>query len=136
MSCSRVDSLPFTTMRFLLSEICHSAVGTKLSLQPETSLSTGLPTKRMVPNLTLWGKSFWVRDRQSAFIDIWVFNPYAPYYRNFSLAQFCQKNELEKTRAYQERVQEIEHGSFSPLVFSVAGGIGDIATIVYKRLAS
>ena len=33
-------------------------------------------------------------------------------------------------------MQEIEHGSFSPLVFSAAGGMGTIATVVYKRLAS
>ena len=37
---------------------------------------------------------------------------------------------------YEERVREIEHGSFSPLVFSTAGGMGPIATTVYKRIAS
>ena len=47
-----------------------------------------------------------------------------------------RKNELEKKRAYEERVREVEHGSFSPLVFSAAGGMGSIASIVYKRLAS
>ena len=36
---------------------------------------------------------------------------------------------------YEERVREIEHGSFSPLVFSTAGGMGPIATTVYKRIA-
>ena len=39
-------------------------------------------------------------------------------------------------REYEERVREIEHGSFSPLVFSTAGGMGPIATTVYKRIAS
>ena len=32
-----------------------------------------------------------------------------------------QKHELDKKREYEERVREIEHGSFSPLVFSTAG---------------
>ena len=45
-------------------------------------------------------------------------------------------NELEKRRAYDERVREIEHGSFSPLVFSTAGGISTSTIVVYKRLAS
>ena len=44
--------------------------------------------------------------------------------------------ELEKKRCYEERIREIEHGSFTPLVLSAAGGIGPAATIVYKRLAS
>ena len=44
-----------------------------------------------------------------------------------------RKHELDK---YEERVREIEHGSFSPLVFSTAGGMGPIATTVYKRIAS
>ena len=46
------------------------------------------------------------------------------------------KHELDKKREYEERVREIEHGSFSPLVFSTAGGMGPIATTVYKRIAS
>ena len=45
------------------------------------------------------------------------------------------RNELEKKRAYDQRVREIEHGLFSPLVFSTAGGMGTIATVVYKQLA-
>jgi len=39
-------------------------------------------------------------------------------------------------RAYDERIRNIEHDTFTPLVFSVAGGMGPIATTFYKRLAS
>ena len=56
--------------------------------------------------------------------------------RNTSLAQCYRRNELEKKRAYDERVREIEHASFSPLVFSTSGGMGTTAAVVYKRLAS
>ena len=31
---------------------------------------------------------------------------------------------------------EVEHGSFSPLVFSLTGGMAKETTIFYKRLAS
>ena len=72
----------------------------------------------------------------SAFFDVRVFNPYAPTYRNSSMSQCYRRNEQEKKRAYDERVREIEHGSFSPLVFSTAGGMVNTATVVYKRLAS
>ena len=43
---------------------------------------------------------------------------------------------MEKRRAYDERVREIKHGSFSPLVFSTSGGMDTTATIIYKRIAS
>ena len=37
---------------------------------------------------------------------------------------------------YEERIREIEHGSFTHLVFSCSGGMGPLATIVYRHLAS
>ena len=50
--------------------------------------------------------------------------------------QCYKSNEQEKKRAYEERVRDIEHGSFAPLVLSISGGLGPIATTVYKRMAS
>ena len=41
-----------------------------------------------------------------------------------------------KKRSYEERIREIEHGSFTPLVFSATGGMAPAATLMYKRLAS
>ena len=38
--------------------------------------------------------------------------------------------------AYEECIQEIEHGSFTPLNFSCSRGMGPLVTIVYKLLAS
>ena len=86
--------------------------------------------------LDVVAESFWGRDRQSAFFDIRVFNPLAPSYLSTSLAQCYRRNEMEKRRAYDERVREIEHGSFAPLVFSTSGGMGNTATVVYKRIAT
>ena len=56
--------------------------------------------------------------------------------RNKSPMQCYKSNDQEKKRAYEKRVREIEHGSFAPLVFSISGGMGPIATTVYKRMAS
>ena len=36
---------------------------------------------------------------------------------------------------YDQRIREVEHGSFTPLVFSACGGMGPSTTIAYKRLA-
>ena len=86
--------------------------------------------------LDIVAENFWGRDWQRAFFDVRVFNPFAPSYRNTTLSQCYRRNELEKRRAYDERIREMEHGSFSPLVFSTAGGMGSTANVVYKRLTS
>ena len=41
-----------------------------------------------------------------------------------------------KSLPYEQCVREIEHGSFILLVLSTTGGLGNAATICYKRLAS
>ena len=45
------------------------------------------------------------------------------------------QHEGAKHQAYEEPVCEIEHASFSPLVFSTSGGMGASTTVAYKRLA-
>ena len=53
--------------------------------------------------------------------------PLAPTYR---------KHEKWKIWAYEQRVWEIEHWSFTPLIMSSTGGIGSATNVCYKRLAS
>ena len=81
-------------------------------------------------------QGFWGNDGQCAFFDVRVFNPFAHTYRNLPLTTCYRRNEQEKRRAYDQRVREIEHGCFSPLVFSASGGMGPTAKVVYKKLAS
>ena len=80
-------------------------------------------------------KGFWT-DNQDAFFDVRVFNPLAPSNRSRSLANLYRSQEKEKHRAYEQRVREIEMGSFTPLVMSATGGLAPTAAIFYKRLAS
>ena len=42
---------------------------------------------------------------------------------------------LATRNQYGNRVREIEHGVFTPLVFTSTGGMGREATTFYKRLA-
>ena len=42
---------------------------------------------------------------------------------------------MEKRRHYEERILEVEHASFTPLVLSATGGMARSATVFYKRLA-
>ena len=121
----------------LLSEVCHG-VGTEPNLQPvnEERFKHKIANREDGARLDIVAVDFWGKDRLCAFFDIRVFNPFAQSYRNTYLSQCYRQNELEKKRIYDERVREIEHGSFSPLVFSTSGGMGTTATVVFKRIAS
>ena len=70
------------------------------------------------------------------FFDVRVFNPLAPSNCRSSLTATYRQHEATKRRAYEQRVREIEHGSFTPVVFSATGGMVLAATTTYKRLAS
>ena len=67
--------------------------------------------------------------------DVRVFNPLASSNRNTTIPALFKANECAKRRSYEQRVLEVEHGSFTPLVFAATGGMGPAATTFYKRLA-
>ena len=46
-----------------------------------------------------------------------------------------RRHEQAKKREYGQRVRDVEHGVFTPLVLSTTGGMGKEATTFYKRLA-
>ena len=64
-----------------------------------------------------------------------MFNPYAKSYRDSPLATWYRKCELQKKRSYEECIHEVEHGSFTSLIFSTQGNISKETTTMYKRLA-
>ena len=61
---------------------------------------------------------FWGGRRERAFFDVRIFNPHAPS-NGQPLAACYRKHENSKKRAYEQRVREIEHGSFTPIVLSL-----------------
>ena len=60
----------------------------------------------------------------------------APSNCRSSLTATYRRHENIKKRSYEQRIREVEHGSFTPLVFSASGGMAPAATITFKRLAS
>ena len=79
---------------------------------------------------------FWGGRSERAFVDVRVFNPFAPSNAASSLSACYKKHENSKKRAYGQRIREIEHASFTPVVVSATGGLAHEATCFYKRLAS
>jgi hypothetical protein len=59
-----------------------------------------------------------VEDNNKTFFDVRVFNPLAPSNQNMTPAAAYRKHEREK---YEQRIREVEHSSFTPLVLSAAG---------------
>ena len=79
----------------------------------------------------LWGSA-----KEWTFLDIRVFNPYAPANRRTSLSSTYRRHENEKKRAYCQCINEVELSSFTPLVFSLTGGMARETSVFYKRLVS
>ena len=79
-------------------------------------------------------RGFWIRG-QKAFFDIRVFNPYAKSHVSRPLHAVHESQEKEKKRTYNQRIIEVEHGSFTPLVFSCTGGMARECSLFYDRLA-
>ena len=75
----------------------------------------------------------WTSER--AFVDVKVFNPYAPSNSNLSTTSCYKKHENIKKHAYEQRLREVEHSSFMPLIFSATDGMAPEAA-VFTRLAS
>ena len=86
--------------------------------------------------LDIAANGFWGGRFERAFFDVRVFNPHAPTNCHSQPSTCYRKHENEKKRVYKQRIRDVEHGSFTPLVMSVTGGMGRIATTFYKRLAS
>ena len=69
------------------------------------------------------------------FFDIRVFNPFAQTYSDQTLQGACKSNKNAKKREYAERILNVEHGSFTPLVFSCMGGMSTECSHFYNRVA-
>jgi hypothetical protein len=79
-------------------------------------------------------RGFWCRQ-QNAFFDFRVFYPHASSYLHRSLPSLFESMEKAKKREYNDRILQVEQGSFTPLVFASTGGMGKEASVVLKKLA-
>ena len=121
----------------LLSEVCHN-VAVEPHLQPLSGEQMDLLSTNTEVNARLdiaadgvWGGRF-----ERTYFDVRVFNPFAQSNLQSPPAATYRRHELDKTRLYDQRIREIEHSSFTPLIFSSSGGMGKIATTFYKRIAA
>ena len=119
----------------MMSEVCKNAEKEPL-LQPLTGEKYQHATANTLDNarLDLSAQVFWTRGER-AFFDIRVFDPVALSYMNQSLEASHGKQEEHKRLCYEERIINVEHGSFTPLIFTIAGGMSRGTQKFYDRLA-
>ena len=85
--------------------------------------------------LYMHAHGFWEQHR-SGFFDVRVCHPNAASYRDLEPQQIYHIHENEKKRLYPRRVLEIEHGTFTPLVFNTTGRMEKECLMYHSHLAS
>ena len=63
-----------------------------------------------------------------------VCHPNTKSYRDQESQQIYRIHENDKKRLYSRRVLDVEHGSFTPLVFTTTGGMGKECIRYHSRL--
>ena len=88
--------------------------------------------------LDVRAQGFWGIHHQQAYFDVRVFNPLSGCFKSSICYLYAcfRSHDREKRRVYEQRVRDVERGSFTPLVFSALGGVSRPTEITYKRLAS
>ena len=116
----------------LMREVCKDVkIEPELLPVGEREMS-GITTDKArldVSGVGVWG------THERTFLDIKVFHPNCASYINMSLDDAYVHHENIKKRNYRERVLNVEHGSFTPMIFSTAGGASPEANKHHKRIA-
>ena len=132
--CIRHDEVRDLTAQ-MLREVCRD-----VTVEPQLLPMEGEHLTHRTSNTSndarvdVCARGFWTRG-QRAYFDIRIFDPSARCYQDLSLEAAHRRNEQEKKRKYEERIQNIDHGTFTPLVFTTLGGMGPAAGAFYARLA-
>ena len=116
----------------LLSKVC-SDVQTEPPLQPVTGeILAGETGDEARPDVRARG--FWRRG-QNAFFDVCVTNANAKSHASQPIRSALAKYERAKKNKYNQRIMNIEHGTLTPLVFTVNGSMGPECAQYHKCLA-
>ena len=132
--CSRHDEVRDLTAQ-MLREVCQD-----VRMEPLLIQTNGRTFEHRTANtedearVDISARGFWRRG-QRAFMDVRIFNPMARSNIGQDLLTAHRKNEGDKKREYDERIREVEQGTFTPLVFTTSGGMAPQAIAFYAHLA-
>ena len=119
----------------LLDKVCHDiCVEPQLLQLTVEKLNEKMAIRSDEARVNIAARSLWVTGKM-AFFDLRVFNPLAKRYVHMDTSKAYQLNEKEKKKNYNERILEVEHGIFTPMVMSAYGGMGKKGNKFYNHLA-
>ena len=119
----------------LIGKVCTN-VEVEPQLQPLDNERFNLRSAVTSPEARLDFKAggFWSRG-VTAFFDVRVTHVNSKCNQGKETSTIFKEQEEEKKRKYQQRVLDVEMGSFTPLVFGTNGGMGADCNCFLKRLA-
>ena len=102
----------------MLTEVCKD-ICVEPQLQPLSGemFNEKIRNKSDQARVDVSARGFWLKG-QVAFFDVRVFDTTAKRYVNQELRKSFEVNIKEKKKQYNERILQVEHGSFTPLVMS------------------
>ena len=103
----------------LLNQECAD-VSIEPHLVQVTEDETTSTNREDAARLDIAARDFW-RPSQRAFLDIRVLNANAQSNISWNNEETFSHHEREKARHYCDRIVNVEHGSFTPLIFSTHG---------------
>ena len=120
----------------LLNRICKD-VEAEPHMLPVTNETFRLRTANtsQEARLDIKANGFWQRS-QTAFFDIRVTHVNSSSQIQKPTTTIFREHENSKKREYMQRVIDVEHGVFTPLVFGTNGGMGGECQVFVKQLAT
>ena len=101
-------------------------------MQLEGEIITDLTSVNARPDVRARG--FW-REGQNAFFNVRITKTNSESPRHLTSEKIFTKHEREKKRQYNNRIMNVEHGTFTALVFSVNGGMAKECLKFHKFVA-
>ena len=118
----------------LMKEVCYN-VQAEPALIPIEGDDIKYGNKKDKARLDVAGVGVWGAYERT-FLDIRITHPNCPTYVNKTIDQVYTLHENLKKNEYNERVLQIEKGSFTPIVGTTFGGWGREAERHHQRIAS
>ena len=118
----------------LMGEVCVDVkIEPELIPVGDVQLAAGTTIQDQA-KLDVSGIGLW-RAHERTFCDVRITHPHAPSYTKKSLETVLKTAEKEKITKYNDRVLQIEKGSFVPLVFATNGAMGRQCENFHKQVA-
>ena len=75
------------------------------------------------------------REAQNSYFDVMITNANCASQENVPLKTVLRNHEQTKKRYYNRRIMQVEHGTFTPLIFTTTGVMGHECSVFHKVLA-